>query len=229
MTTPQDETRQHFDEILGDVRRDTVALGALVLENTRRVADAMLENRLERAESVISADVEIDERYVALEHQVFEILARQQPVARDLRFLVSITRMLYEIERSGDLAVNCAKGMVRRDGYTMPTGVHSLFARMARKTIELFASALDAVTDMDPTAGPRLDEEDDVVDDLVGDFYAAIAANADPLGLDLAIELSRVGRYFERIADHAVNLGEHVTFIVTGEFPEQSPATADES
>lgn len=222
MTTnpPSDETRQSFHEILNDVRRDTIALGVLVLENTRRVAEALLDNRLDLAQQVIETDDEVDERYVELEHRVFEILARQQPVAGDLRFLVSITRMLYEIERSGDLAVNCAKGLVRRDGYTMPAEVHSILARMSRAAVTLFGSSLDALTEMEEGAGERLDAEDDVVDDLVSDFYGAIAGNANDIGLDLAIELSRLGRYFERIADHAVNVGEHITFIVTGEFPE---------
>lgn len=222
MTThsPSEGTRQSFHEILTDVRRDTIALGVLVLENTRRVAEALLENRLDLANKVIETDDEVDERYVELEHRVFEILARQQPVAGDLRFLVSITRMLYEIERSGDLAVNCAKGLVRRDGYTMPADVHSILARMSRASVELFGSSMDALTEMEEGAGERLDAEDDAVDDIVSDFYGAIAANANDIGLDLAIELSRIGRYFERIADHAVNVGEHITFIVTGEFPE---------
>ena len=217
---PRDETRQSFHELLEQVRRDTIALGALVLENTRRTAEALLENRLDLAQQVVDADDEIDERYVELEHRVFEILARQQPVARDLRFLVSITRILYEIERSGDLAVNCAKGLLRRDGYTMPPEIHSILARMSRATVDLFASALDAFGEMDAGAGTRLDQEDDVIDDLVGDFYGALATNANGIGLDLAIEVSRLGRYFERIADHAVNVGEHITFIVTGEFPD---------
>jgi phosphate transport system protein len=217
---PQDETRQTFHEVLDTVRRDTIALGALVLENTERVAEALLENRVGLAQVVIDADDEIDERYVELEHRVFEILARQQPVAGDLRFLVSITRMLYEIERSGDLAVNCAEGLVHRDGYTMPAELHSVLARMTRASSDLFGRSLDALGEMDPTAGEWLDEEDDVVDDLVNDFYGVIAVVADDLELDLAIELSRIGRYFERIADHAVNIGEHITFIVTGEFPE---------
>jgi phosphate transport system protein len=217
---PHEETRQTFHEVLDTVRRDTIALGALVLENTRRAAEAILENRLDLAEVVIDADDEVDERYVELEHRVFEILARQQPVAGDLRFLVSITRMLYEIERSGDLAVNCAKGLVHRDGYTMPPELHSILARMTRASVELFGKALDAFGEMDATAGEWLDREDDVVDDLVSDFYGVIAVVSEDLGLDLAIELSRLGRYFERIADHAVNIGEHITFIVTGEFPE---------
>jgi phosphate transport system protein len=218
--TPQEETRQTFHEVLEGVRRDTIAVGALVLENAQRVAEALLENRLDLAAVVIDADDEVDERYIELEHRVFEILARQQPVAGDLRFLVSITRMLYEIERSGDLAVNCAKGLIRRDGYTMPAEVHSILARMTRSSVELFGKSLDAFGEMDGTAGEWLDAEDDVVDDLVSDFYGAIATVSNDLGLDLAIELSRIGRYFERIADHAVNIGEHVTFIVTGEFPE---------
>lgn len=225
MQTPHDDARHTFHEVLDTVRRDSIALGALVLENTRRAAEALLENQLDLAARVVAADEEVDDRYVELEHRVFEILARQQPVARDLRFLVSITRMLYEIERSGDLAVNCAKGLVRRNGYTMPADVHGVLARMTRSAVELFGQALDAFAEMDPDAGERLDRADDVVDDLVSDFYASIAANADGLGLDLAVELSRIGRYFERIADHAVNIAEHITFIVTGEFPDPDELT----
>lgn len=230
MTQPEgrDETRQSFQELLDQVRIDTVALGALVLENTRRTAEALLENNVGLAEEAIAADDEIDARYVELEHRAFEILARQQPVAGDLRFLVSITRMLYEIERSGDLAVNAAKGLLRRDGYTLPAPIQSLLARITRSSVDLFGQALDALRDMDGTAGERLDDLDDVVDDLVGEFYGAVGKSADEMGLELAVELSKVGRYFERIADHAVNLGEHLTFIVTGEFPEASAATSDE-
>jgi len=226
---PQDETRQSFHEVLEDVKRDTVALGALVLENTRRAADALLENDISLAEQVLTADDEVDERYSELEQRVFEILARQQPVAGDLRFLVSITRMLYEIERSGDLAVNCAKGLIYRDGYTLPPAIGSLLARIVRGSVDLFGQGLDALRTMDAAAGAQLDAADDVVDDLVGEFYAAVGRSAGELGLELAVELSRVGRYLERIADHAVNIGDHVTFIVTGEFADGPVATTDEA
>ena len=181
----------------------------------------MLENRLDVARTVIDADGEIDEKYSALEQRVFEIMARQQPVAGDLRFLVSITRILYDIERSGDLAVNCAKGLIRREGYTLPPAIHSLLARMSRSSAELFHKGLEALAALDASAGRRLDVADDEVDDLVGELYSAIAGRSDDIGFDVAIELSRVGRYMERIGDHAVNIAEHVTFIVTGEFPTQ--------
>ncbi|OFW66377.1 MAG: phosphate transport system regulatory protein PhoU [Actinobacteria bacterium RBG_16_68_21] len=217
----REDTRHRFSEALDGVLRSTVELGALVLDNVRRGSEALLENRLDVARTVIDADGEIDEKYSALEQRVFEIMARQQPVAGDLRFLVSITRILYDIERSGDLAVNCAKGLIRREGYTLPPAIHSLLARMSRSSAELFHKGLEALAALDASAGRRLDVADDEVDDLVGELYSAIAGRSDDIGFDVAIELSRVGRYMERIGDHAVNIAEHVTFIVTGEFPAQ--------
>jgi len=217
----REDTRHRFSEALDGVLRSTVELGALVLDNVRRGSEALLENRLDVARTVIDADGEIDEKYSALEQRVFEIMARQQPVAGDLRFLVSITRILYDIERSGDLAVNCAKGLIRREGYTLPPAIHSLLARMSRSSAELFHKGLEALAALDASAGRRLDVADDEVDDLVGELYSAIAGRSDDIGFDVAIELSRVGRYMERIGDHAVNIAEHVTFIVTGEFPTQ--------
>lgn len=215
-----DDVRAAFSRSLEAVRQGTLELGTLVVENTRRVADAMLESRLDLARQVVEADDEIDGLYASLERKVFEIMARQQPVAGDLRFLVAVTRILYEIERSGDLAVNAAKGMIRQEGYTLPAEIHTIVDRMSHGALDLFAKALDAFASLDPETGRALDREDDTVDDLVGLLYSAIGRTSNELGFDLAVELSRVGRYMERIADHAVNIAEHVTFIVTGAFPE---------
>lgn len=223
------DIRHHFDVILEEVLRGAVAMGSLTLENLRRLGQALLENDLERAGEVIAADVEIDERYVALERRVFETIARQQPVAGDLRFLVAMTRVLYEIERSGDLAVNAASGLLAQDGYHMPPEIHGVFARVSELAADLFAKAIDVLADLDGSAAGWLDRLDDEVDDLVGELYAFIGRASDQLGFDVAMELSRVGRFMERIADHAVNIGEHVTFIVTGDFPEhQGSGAADD-
>ena len=226
-----DDIRQHFEDTLDEIRRGAVALGSLVLENTKRLSEALLENRLDLALEVVEADREIDEIYIDLEQRVFEVMARQAPVAGDLRFLVSITRLLYEIERSGDLAVNAAHGLLERDGYELPSNIHGLLARACRGACDLFAEGVQALADLDAAAAPLLDEHDDVVDDTVGELYAVIGKASDELGFDTAVEVSRVGRYLERIADHAVNIAEHVTFIVTGSFPEDGPgssATRDE-
>jgi phosphate transport system protein len=226
-----EDIRQHFEDTLDEIRRGTVALGSLVLENTKRLGEALLENRLDLALEVVEADREIDERYIDLEQRVFEVMARQAPVAGDLRFLVSITRLLYEIERSGDLAVNAAHGLLERDGYELPSNIHGLLARACRGACDLFAEGIQALAELDAEAGPVLDEHDDEVDDTVGELYAVIGKASDELGFDTAVEVSRVGRYLERIADHAVNIAQHVTFIVTGSFPEDGHghgATRDE-
>jgi len=223
MTTeqPREETRQHFDQELDALRLDTVRLGALVLENSKRLADALVDNDLDLAREVVEADAEVDERYMELERRTFRIMATQQPVAGDLRLLVSTTRLLYEIERSGDLLVNGAKGILRQNGYQMSPTLMGLAGRMAEAATRIFGEGLDALRDLDASAGPRLDIEDDLVDRLVSDFYSRLGVEQEDksLHLDTAIELSRVGRYLERVADHGVNIGDHVTYIVTGVFP----------
>ncbi len=219
-TTPHhDDIRQHFEEDLESIRRDTVRLGALVLENARRVAEAMLENDLDLGRQTVAADAEVDELASELERHVFETMARQQPVAGDLRFLVSITRMIYELERTGDLVVNCAKALAFGDGFDMSAQAHGVLARAARASAEVLALGLDSLADMDAELGARVDSDDDEVDDLVGEFYMLLPRESEAAGLENAISLSRVGRYLERIADHGVNIGQHVHYIVTGEFP----------
>jgi phosphate transport system protein len=224
------DIRHHFDDLLEGLRRGTVEMGSLVLENTRRLTEALLENDLDVARAVIEADDEIDERYVELERTAFETMARQQPVAGDLRFLVTITRLLYEIERSGDLVVNAAKGLLFQHGYELSPDVRGLLGRIATLVAELFAEGIDVLDDLDGGAFERLDRADDEIDDLVGEFYTVIGSGSDEIGFEVAVELSRVGRYLERVADHAVNIAEHVTFVVTGSFPgDDGPvATSDE-
>ena len=229
MTMEHSDARHRFAESLDEIRTGILELGALVLENARRASEAVLENRLDLARTVVGADEEIDLRYSRLEYRVFEVMARQQPVAGDLRLLVASTRVLYEIERSGDLAVNVAKGLLRRDGYTMPPQIHALVARLARGSTALFARGLEALRSMDSTEAAAIDAADDEIDAVVAEIYKAVAANSEEMGFDLAIEMSRVGRYFERIGDHAVNIAEHVTFVVTGSFPGNGDAaTRDE-
>ncbi|MCU0280389.1 MAG: phosphate signaling complex protein PhoU [Acidimicrobiia bacterium] len=220
--TPHAEIRHRFDAELEEIKRASVALGSLVLENAGRLTEALLENHLELAQQVIDADDGVDRAYIDLERRVFRVIALQQPVASDLRFLISIIRVAHEIERSGDLVVNCAKGIVRQQGFHLGSQMQGLLARLCRAALDLFARGIDSLADMDANAGPRLDQEDDEVDSLVGEFYTLLANEVEGMPVDTAIELSRVGRYMERIADHAVNVGEHIGFIVTGIFPRHS-------
>jgi phosphate transport system protein len=223
--TEHSEIRHRFEDSLDAIRQGLVQMGSLVTENTRRAGSVLLEGDLALAETVFEADDEIDQMYSALEQESFSTMARQQPVAGDLRFLVAATRILYELERSGDLAVNCVKALRQLDAFPDSPRLRSILTRLVQESTALFAKGVDAIADMDERAGVRLDQEDDIVDDTVGEFYTAIGQESEDIGLDTAIELSRIGRYLERIADHAVNIAENVTYIVTAEFPN---ATADE-
>lgn len=213
------EARSHFDAQLGEIRQGLIELGSLVAENLRLAGEAMREDNLGLIPTVRAADTTINDRYYALERHTFEILARQQPVAGDLRFLVSATRIVYEQERSGDLVVNCVNMLERLGSFPdMPT-LRSLLTQLVEAAARMFEMSVEALETMAPESGHRLDAADDEVDDLVSRFYTEIGRHADEMGLEPAIALSRVGRFLERIGDHAVNIGENVTYVVTASFP----------
>jgi len=217
--THHEETRHHFTDTLGEIRHGIAEMGALVVDNARRAGLAITENRMDLVPSVVAADEEVNQRYAHLEKLTFETMARQQPVAGDLRFLVSATRILYELERSGDLVVNLVNAHERIHGFPDSPHLRSLLERLVEASTELFSKSMTVFEEMDAVAGETLDDEDDVVDDLVSEFYRQIGKESDTIGLEAAIALTRMGRFLERIADHGVNVGEHTTYIVTSEFP----------
>lgn len=222
------EIRHQFAETLDHIQQGLIQMASLVEENLRRVGTAMTEGRLGLIEIVQNADEDINRMYAELERTTFVTLARQHPVAGDLRFLVATTRMLYEVERSGDLVVNCAKALDRQNGFPDSPRIMGVLSRLIDATIRVWRMGIDAVGDMDEQAGYRIDEADDAVDDLVSEYYTAVAAESETFGLDMAISMSRVGRFLERIADHAVNMGENVTYIVSAEFPGDTHAALSE-
>ena len=220
-----DEPRHHFTDTLAEIRMGIVEMGALIVENARRAGVAITENQLDLAPVVIAADDEIDRRYAYLEKLTFETMALQQPVAGDLRFLVSATRILYELERSGDLVVNLVNAHGRIHGFPDSPHLRNLLERLVEASTDLFSRSMDVFEAMDAEAGGMLDDEDDVVDDLVAEFYTQIGRESDDIGLEAGIALTRMGRFLERIADHGVNVGEHTTYIVTSEFPHAANAS----
>jgi len=214
-----DESRHHFTETLEEIKDGMVEMGSLVIDNARRAGVAIVENRLELVPEVIGADEEVNLRYAQLERLTFETLARQQPVAKDLRFLVSATRILYELERSGDLVVNLAYLVDQLHGVPASPQLRSLLDRLVGASCDVLASGITALSNMDEVAGRLVDEEDDVVDELVAAFYDEISRERNEIGLEAGVALNRMGRFLERIADHGVNIGENTTYIVTAEFP----------
>jgi phosphate transport system protein len=109
--------------------------------------------------------------------------------------------------------------MQRLNGFPQHPAITPLLEATVAASCKVFARGIDALADLSPDAGARLDADDDEVDDLVSQFYTMVGRHSTEIGLEVAIGLSRVGRFLERIADHAVNIGEHVTYVVTAELP----------
>jgi phosphate transport system protein len=214
------EVRHHFDDDLDDIRRGLVAMASMVLENVKRAGAVAVENRLDLVDTVRDADLPINDLYHGLEQRTFEILALQQPVASDLRFLIATTRILYEVERSGDLAVNIANRTASQHGFPQIDDLNRLLARLAKESATVFAGAIDAIANLDPEIGINAEESDDIVDVTTDRFFAKVHAHSAELGLECAVELSHVGRFFERIADHGVNVSQNITYVMTGVFPD---------
>lgn len=218
---PNIELRHHYDDELDEIRMSIIDMGALVLANVELAGLVITENRLDEVSDVQAADIPVNDRYRSCEAKVFQVLALQQPVASDLRFLVASTRIVYEIERSGDLAVNLVNALARIDGVPEDAVLDSLLAQLSEASARMFGRGVEALATMDSEIGMNAEDADEVVDDLTSNLYKAVTARQDELGLEVAVALFRMGRFFERIADHGVNIAENVTFMVTGVFPHE--------
>ena len=159
----------------------------------------------------------------SVESRTYLLLARQQPMAVDLRMLVSILRVTHELERAGDNMVNVVKATRRIYPYELDPKIRGLVHRMRQQATEQLRLAVTAFAERDPARAATLRDMDDVMDDLQKDLFRTIFTLhvSDESSLQRAVQVALVGRYFERIADHAVNAGERVTFMVTGEFAEE--------
>jgi phosphate transport system protein len=214
------EIRHHYEEQLDEIKSGLVEMTSLVLENARRAGDVAINNRLDLVDVVRAGDKPINEMYSRLENLTFMTLARQQPVAVDLRFLIATTRILYEAERSGDLAVNIVNRVEANNGFPQIPAVHSLLTRLVDESCKIFAQAIEALETFDPEIGQNAEAADDVVDNTTTRFFGTVHAHSTEIGLDLAVDLTHVGRFFERIADHGVNIAQNVAYVATAVFPD---------
>ena len=187
-----------------------------------RGTEALLTLDLAAAQALIDGDDEIDVLTLDIEERCFTILARQQPMASDMRALVTAIRLTSEIERSGDLMVNVAKATRRLYGVRDPcAAARACSERMAEEAVRLYGLAMDAYAEGDADLAAALDDMDDRLDQLHKDYIQAILElHADVRDVQVAVQLALVGRYYERIGDHAVNIGERVQYMVTGWLPE---------
>jgi phosphate transport system protein len=223
------ESRRFFHGQLGEIREDMLRLAAAVLEGLPRATDALLMSDLEAIEHIIEDDDKVDAQALLLEDRCYSVLALQQPMAGDLRAIVAAIRMVSEIERSGDLIVNICKGARRMYGQELDPRLRGLIGRMSERAHQLYRFAIDSYVESDAPLAAALDDMDDVLDQLQKDFVQVIFEShaAGRIDLQVAVQLALIARFYERIGDHAVNIGERVRYIVTGALPEHPPVSSE--
>jgi phosphate transport system protein len=225
-TSPGAELRKGFHHQLADLRDGIARMGATVTETIPRATEILLSGDLEGAEAVISGDDEIDAKALELDEKCYELIALQSPVASDLRRLVAAMRIIADIERSADLATNICKAARRIYGHQLDPRLRGIIQKMGTQASQLFKEATEAYLTDDAPRAAALDDMDNYLDDLQREFVQAIfqSHSTEKIDLQVAVQLAIVARFFERIGDHAVNIGERVRFLVTGWVPEQKGA-----
>jgi phosphate transport system protein len=220
------ENRRSFHHELEDIRDRIVRLAAMVTEAIPRATEVLLSGDLHAARSLIEDDDAVDALALHVEERCYEVLALQQPMASDLRSIVTAIRLVSEIERSGDLVVNIAKGARRLYGTTFEPRVRGLVEQMSEESVRLYRLAIDAYAEGNAGLAAALDDIDDRLDDLHSDYIQAIflSHHGGNLTVESGVQLALIGRYYERIGDHAVNIGNRVQYMVTGWLPEHSGA-----
>ena len=205
------------------MKQDTVRLAAMAVEEIAAGTQALLDADLAAAERVVVSDQEMDELTHAIEEQAYVVLARQGPLASELRTVIAILRVIHEIERCGDLIVNVAKATRRLYPHGLDPKVRGLLERMGAQAGDQLRLAINAFADADVEEAAALEDMDDVMDDLQKTLFRTIfaAGAADEAALQRAVQVALVGRYYERIADHAVNVSEKVRFMVTGSWRDE--------
>jgi phosphate transport system protein len=221
-----DELRKSFHHDLEDVRGELVHLAAFVTESIPRATNVLLTGDLEGADYIIQGDDEIDARSLDLEDRCAQLMALQAPVASDLRQLIASLRMISEVERSADLVCNICKAARRIYGHELDPNLRGIIGRMGEQAQQLYIAAIESFVNNDAAKAAAIDDMDDYLDALQKQFVQAIfeSHSAGHIDLQVAVQLALVARFYERIGDHAVNIGERVRFVVTGWLPEHKGA-----
>ncbi|CAN7616259.1 phosphate signaling complex protein PhoU [Mycolicibacterium frederiksbergense] len=188
-----------------------------------RATQSLLQADLALAEQVISDHDRISEISVRAEEAAFMLLALQGPVAGDLRAIVSGIQIVADVDRMGALALHVAKIARRRHPqHALPEEVNGYFAEMGRVAVELSRSAQEVLETLDPEKASRIREEDDAMDDLHRHLFSVLMDKDWKYGVTAAVDVTLLSRFYERFADHAVEVARRVIFTATGSFPEDT-------
>jgi phosphate transport system protein len=210
--------RDVYHQQLDAISNQLVEMTRLVGSAMGRATTALLDADLGLAESVIAADDQVDLIYREIEAQAYELLARQQPVASDLRVIVTSLRMSSDLERMGDLAIHVAKvSRLRFPASAVPAQLRSTILEMGQVAERIVAKAGSVIASRDVPTALELEQDDDEMDRLHRTLFVIILDDSWQHGVEAAIDMTLLSRYYERFADHAVSVARRVVYLVTGE------------
>src|SRR3954447_18574036 len=210
--------RDQYHEELEGITDSLVDLTRMAGSAINKATSALLDADLPAAEAVISGDVAIDELYADIEGRALDLLARQQPVASDLRILITSLRMVADVERMGDMAQHVAKVARRRyPASAIPPELHATVLEMGQVAQRICAKCSSVIAGRDLTVAAELERDDDVMDELHRRLFNVLLDPNWKGGIEGAIDVTLCGRYYERFCDHAVSVARRVVYLVTGE------------
>ncbi|HVC73738.1 MAG TPA: phosphate signaling complex protein PhoU [Mycobacteriales bacterium] len=210
--------RETFHGELDLIGRTLVEMTSAVDVAMQDATTALLDADLTIAERVISADAEVDQLRDELEQRAFDLLARQQPVAVDLRTVITSLKAVADLERMGDLALHIAKvARMRYPASAVPDDVRGTIREMGAVALSIVTKTRQVLEGQDISLAEQLEREDDAMDALHRRLFAHLLSGEWTHGMEPAIDITLIGRYYERYADHAVSVARQVIFLVTGE------------
>ena len=211
--------RSVFQDELDNVSQSLVDLTAMVSTSMTKATTAILSCDLKLAEEVIATDVKIDDYQHETDSRIIDIIARQQPVASDLRALVTALRMGSDLERMGDLAHHVAKvARLRHPNAAVPPELVAIIQAMGVAAVAITEKTGVVIATRNTQMALEIERDDDVMDDLHRKLIAVLIEPTWKHGIETAIDLTLLGRYYERYADHAVSIARRVYFLVTGTY-----------
>ena len=220
------EVRRKFHEELAALEAEVNELGLEAAEAVRLSVDGLIRRDRGQLERVIAGDDPIDEKYMDVERRIFDCLATQTPVATDLRLLSALTHINFHLERVGDQAVNIAKIAESTSNLPPQDTILVRLQEMGDVVVRMLRTAIDAFSRRDLELAQKLPVMDDPVDDLNRGMYRQVVSlAADPAALEWGILMNVAARALERVGDNAVDIGEQVAFLLTGQFQEFTDAS----
>lgn len=211
--------RDIFHEELDEINNELISLGKQTQLALDSATHALLTADLALAEKVIADDDKVDDAQHSLDAKTIDLMARQQPVANDLRALVTSLRMSADLERMGDMAHHIAKlARMRYPATAVPPELLLTVQEMGRVASKIVGKAIEIIASRDTEAAKVLEKDDDEMDILHRKLFAVLLSENWSHGIETTIDMTLIGRYYERFADHAVSIARRVYFLVKGEY-----------